>query len=162
MNIGLNIGIVFMLMVVVTQSIFILSWTPVLKPIVVFLMSTGFAFSQSIAASQIRGNAFQFSFFGKILIQKYHCLGLYGVYFPNNNSAFSAAAMGFTLGLSLGSACSAYFCTSTKILIYLIIVVLSLVCYVIICFRHNNVNTKVQPIRYETNKITLEQNAERF
>ena len=55
MNIGVSIGIVFMLMIVFSQCLFILSWTPSINLIVVILMSVGFAFSQSISNSQIRG-----------------------------------------------------------------------------------------------------------
>ena len=56
MNIGVMVGIVSMIMIVFAQCIFILAWTPnQIDSYVVYLMMIAFAFTQSVANSQIRG-----------------------------------------------------------------------------------------------------------
>ena len=113
---GKTSGIVFMLNISLTQCIFILSWTPNQNDIyVLFLMILGFALSQSIANGQVRG--------------------LYGIYFPNNPSAFSCATIGQTLGFISGCLATMYLCVNEKVYVYTLIVIFSLVCFVTIEIR---------------------------
>ena len=57
MNIGVMVGIVFMLMGLLCECIFILAWTPNFSESlnVIYFMVIGFAFTQSVSNSQIRG-----------------------------------------------------------------------------------------------------------
>ena len=115
--IGTMTGIIFMLMVAVCQNIFILSWTPVNGEVItVFLVIASFALSQSVSNGQVRG--------------------LYGVYFPNNGAAFSAATVSQTTGLFLGSLVSAYCCVYIKSYIYIGVVLSALICYIILAVKH--------------------------
>ena len=121
--IGTMSGIIFMLMVVLCQNVFILSWTPTAGEVaIVFLIILSFAFSQSVSNGQVRG--------------------LYGVYFPNNSAAFSAATISQTTGLFLGSLISTYCCVYTKSYIYIGIILSSLICYVILAIKHVKRNMK--------------------
>jgi hypothetical protein len=115
--IGTMAGIIFMLMIAFCQNIFILSWTPLPnETLTVFLVITSFAFSQSVSQGQVRG--------------------LYGVYFPNNGAAFSAATVSQTTGLFMGSLVSAYSCVYIKSYIYIGVVLSGLICYVILVVKH--------------------------
>ena len=114
--IGTMSGIIFMLMVVLCQNIFILSWTPQPNEVTtVFLVIISFAFSQSVSKGQV--------------------LGLYGVYFPNKPSAFSAATVSQTTGLLIGSLISAYCCVYVKSYVYIGIVLSALICYIILAVK---------------------------
>ena len=84
------------------------------------------------------------------------------MYFPNNHTAFSVSAMGFTLGLSLGSATSTYFCTNIKVYIYLMIVSLALVCYIILIFKHNIPKVQIEKKNNETTQTEFENYEEKF
>ena len=102
-------------------------------------MMIGFAYTQSIANSQIRG---KWKVNNNIWIiispnKNFFYSGLYGVYFPNNSSAFTAAAMGLTIGLALGAFASTNLCVYMKVYIYLALVMISLICYVCLSFKHN-------------------------
>ncbi len=54
--IGVQTGIVFMLMISLAQCVFMLSWTPVPnESTLIFMMAVGFALSMSVSIGQIRG-----------------------------------------------------------------------------------------------------------
>lgn len=114
--VGKTSGIVFMLNTSLTIGIFVLSWTPNAESTyVLFLVILGFALSQSIATSQVRG--------------------LYGIYFPKNLSAFSCATIGQTLGIILGCVTTMLMCVNEKAYVYIGIVLSSLICFVLIEIR---------------------------
>jgi hypothetical protein len=115
--IGVQLGIIFMLMTAMMQSIFIISWTPEYNnATAVFLMAVGFSLTISVYMGQIRG--------------------IYGVYFPNNTAAFSAVAIAQTLGILFGSLLSTYTCNRFKTYFYLGITIFSLFCYVFLLLKY--------------------------
>jgi hypothetical protein len=117
-HVGLKVGIVFMLLVSAAINIFILSWTPDPEQVfVVFLLSAGYAMSQSIAKSQVTG--------------------LYGIHFPNNPVAYSAFAMTVPSGYLLGSLVSSYACVKVKSYIHLGLILLSFICFFILEVRRD-------------------------
>ena len=110
-------GIIFMVMIALMQSVFMLAWTPISNhSSLIFLMAIGFALSQSVANGQVRG--------------------LYGVYFFKNSAAFSAATISQTAGFFFGSLCSTYFCTEFKTWFYAGVAILGLICYIILAIKH--------------------------
>jgi hypothetical protein len=121
--IGVQVGIVFMLMTAMLQCIFVISWTPVYNnALVVFMMAVAFSFTISVYIGQIRG--------------------IYGVYFPNNPAAFSAVAIGQTIGILIGSLLSTYSCTRFKTYFYLGITIFSLLTYVLILLKYGIIEAK--------------------
>ena len=46
--------------------------------------------------------------------------------------------MGLTIGLALGAFASTTLCVYMKVYVYLILIVISLVCYVCLLFKHHN------------------------
>jgi hypothetical protein len=139
--IGVQLGIIFMLMTAITQSIFIISWTPVYNnTTVIFSMAVGFSLTLSIYAGQIRG--------------------IYGVYFPKNPAAFSAVAIGQTLGFLFGSLLSTYACNRFKTYFYLGITLFSLFCYVFLLLKYAIKETKQKVCNYDDQK-NMENNIEK-
>jgi hypothetical protein len=107
-----------MLMGALSNSIFIISWTPKIEEsYTMYLVIATFAFTNCLATSQVRG--------------------VFGIYFPDNPSAYSAAIIFETIGLVLGSILSIYFCTRIKIYVYMAIIVLGLVSYNYLEVRKN-------------------------
>ena len=124
MNLGVMVGIVFMLMVILCVNIFILAWSPnFTESYVIYFMVVGLALTQSISNSQIRG--------------------LYGVYFPNNSSAFTASAMGLTTGLAFGAFASTFMCIQIKVYIYILIILISLITYICLSLKHSTLKEKI-------------------
>ena len=121
--IGVQLGIIFMIMTAMIQCIFIISWTPVYNSAsAVFLMAIAFSFTTSVYMGQIRG--------------------IYGVYFPNNQAAFSAVAIGQTLGILFGSLLSTYTCTRLKTYFYLGLTIFSLLTYVLLLLKYGVIDAK--------------------
>jgi hypothetical protein len=50
--------------------------------------------------------------------------------------------MGLTIGLALGAFASTSLCVYVKVYIYLTLITLSLICYVRLSFKHNNMKQK--------------------
>ena len=118
-HIGLQTTMVLMLMVSLANQIFMISWTPnpVSGSYVIFLMSASFAFTDCLATSQVRA--------------------VFGIYFPANASAYSAAIIFETIGLVLGSVISIYFCTYIKLYVFLGITIASIISYIYLEILHN-------------------------
>ena len=111
--IGTQCIMIFMLMSAFAHSIFIISWTATYShSYVIFLMAVAFSFSNSLATSQVRG--------------------VFGIFFPDNNSAYSAAMIFETFGLMLGSILSIHVCVQVKTYVYMFIIVLSLFTYTLL------------------------------
>ena len=118
-------GVVFLLMIILCQNLFVLCWTPnINQPWIVFLLAIGFAFNQSIANGQVRA--------------------LYGVYFPKNLASFNAATLFQTFGLFAGSLISTFFCVYIKSYVYVFLIVASLVSYTILSVRHISKQRRVK------------------
>lgn len=60
---------------------------------------------------------------------------MYGIYFPKNLTAFSAATLGQTIGLFLGTLFSSFFCTQVKVLFYIGLIIFGLLCYIILAIK---------------------------
>jgi uncharacterized protein YacL len=100
-----------MLLTALGNAIFMLSWTPnVDESYVIFIMAIAFAFIDCLATAQVRA--------------------AFGIFFPTNPSAYSAALMFETIGLIIGSVISIYFCTRVKVYVYIFLIFLSLFTYV--------------------------------
>ena len=114
-----------MLMVALSNAIFMISWTPnVDESYVLFVMALAFAFTDCLATSQVRA--------------------AFGIFFPDNPSAYSAALMFETIGLVLGSIISIYFCTRIKVYGYIFLIFLSLLSYVILEVKTNHSRLKAK------------------
>ncbi|CAF0779572.1 unnamed protein product [Brachionus calyciflorus] len=111
-HIGLQTTMVLMLMMSLINQVFMISWTP--NPnsgsYVIFLMSVSFAFTDCLATSQVRA--------------------VFGIYFPDNTSAYSAAIIFETIGLVLGSVLSIYFCTYIKLYVFMGITIASIFSFI--------------------------------
>lgn len=108
--VGLQTTMVMMLLVAIAHSIFMISWTPhVDQAYVIFLMAATLGFTNSLATAQVRA--------------------IFGLFFPKDPSAYSAAMIFETFGLILGSILSIYFQTRIKIYIYMIICVAGILTY---------------------------------
>ena len=68
--------------------------------------------------------------------------GLYGVYFPDNSSAFTASAMGLTIGLAFGAFASTFMCVQIKVYLFIVIIITSLICYISLYYKHSNLTTQ--------------------
>ncbi|RMZ96116.1 UNC93 [Brachionus plicatilis] len=117
--IGLQTTIVLMLMKSLILQVFMLSWTP--NPdsgiYIIFLMALSLAFTDCLATSQVRA--------------------IFGIFFPSNPSAYSAAIIFETIGLVLGSVLSVYFCTQIKIFVFIAITISGIFSYIYLEIRHN-------------------------
>lgn len=118
--IGLQTIIVMMLLVGLGHSIFMISWTPDYSQggYVVFLMAATFGFTCGLATAQVRA--------------------IFGVFFPKDPSAYSAAILFETFGHILGSVLSIFFQARVKIYVYTANILVSLVSYVYLEVRHRN------------------------
>lgn len=58
--------------------------------------------------------------------------GVFGIFFPHNNSAYSAAMIFETVGLVIGSLLSINFCVNVKVYVYMILIFVSLLTYTIL------------------------------
>lgn len=126
-HIGLQTIIVMMLLVALSHSIFMLSWTPRYdQGYVVVLMAATFGFTNSLATAQIRG--------------------LYGVFFPNDPTAYSAEILFETSGLIIGSLMSIFFQARVKIYLYIGIIVSGVISYVCLEMRHRNRTAKIDEL----------------
>ncbi len=63
-------------------------------------------------------------------------LGLYGIYFPKNRAAFSAATISQTMGFVIGSTFSTYMSTSFKTWFYVGISVAGLLGYMVLAVKY--------------------------
>jgi predicted MFS family arabinose efflux permease len=110
--------IVFILMISIVNSIFMLTWTPDPSELyIIFLISISFGTTRAYYIGQIRG--------------------LYSISFPQNYGAQSAASLFQAIGFALGVLISYLFCAYIKLYIILIITSLSLICYFIMIGRKN-------------------------
>lgn len=124
--IGTQTTIFSMLMMAMMNAVFMLSWTPDHdQNYVIFIMAIVFSYTVGLATSQIRA--------------------VYGIFFPNNPSAYSALIVFETTGLVIGSTISVYFCTYVKVYSYMIIITLSIISYLGLEAKHRylNENSKV-------------------
>ena len=109
-----------MLMTALGNAIFMLSWTPnVDESYSLYIMAIAFAFTDCLSTAQVRA--------------------AFGIFFPNNPSAYSAAILFETVGLVIGSVLSIYFCTRIKVYVYIFIILLSIVTYVTLEVKTNYV-----------------------
>ncbi|RMZ98195.1 UNC93, partial [Brachionus plicatilis] len=110
-HVGMQTIMVMMFMGALINSMFMISWTPDKDAsYVIFLMAVAFAFTNSLATAQARA--------------------VFGIFFPANTAAYSAANIFETMGLVLGSVLSIYFCADVKIYGYIIISVVGVFSYV--------------------------------
>lgn len=100
-------------------GIFLLSWTPVPNLFILFMLNVAYALTQSITNAQLRST--------------------FSVQFKNNTSAFSALSLFQNTGFLIGFLSSAYFCTLIKLLIYVTLSFISLVCYFTLIAKNNYV-----------------------
>jgi hypothetical protein len=125
-----------MLMTALANAIFMLSWTPNIdESYVLFIMVIAFAFTDCLATAQVRA--------------------AFGIFFPNNPTAYSAALMFETIGLVIGSVLSIYFCTRIKVYVYIFLIFLSLITYVSLEVKTNFKRLKTE---YQL-KVIKENNA---
>lgn len=118
-HIGLQTTIVMMLLVGLSNCIFMLSWTPRYdQGYVVFLMAATFGFTNSLATAQVRA--------------------IFGVFFPKDPTAYSGAILFETMGLILGSVLSIFFQARIKIYVYIAVIFLGVVSYVWLEVRHRH------------------------
>ena len=110
--IGLQTTMVMMLMTAIAHAIFIISWTASYESggYVIFLMILALSFSNSLSTAQVRA--------------------VFGIYFPNNPSSYSAAMLFETIGLVIGSILSVFFCTKIKAYAYLGIAAIGILSYI--------------------------------
>ena len=115
-SIGIKAAMIIMLMSALAHSVFMLSWTPDVNFWwLIFAMMSAFAFTNSMATGQVRA--------------------MFGIFYPNNANAYSAAITFETIGLIVGSVISFNFCTRVKTFVYSFIILLSLVCFLIFGVR---------------------------
>ena len=62
---------------------------------------------------------------------------MYGIYFPGERAAFSAASLAQTIGLFIGASFSTFLCARLKIYTFAGIIVTSLVCYTLMNIKHS-------------------------
>ena len=62
---------------------------------------------------------------------------MYGIYFPGERAAFSAASLAQTIGLFIGASFSTFLCARLKIYTFAGIIVTSLVCYTMMNIKHS-------------------------
>ncbi len=99
-------------MTAIAHAVFIISWTANYESgsYVIFLMILALSFSNSLSTAQVRA--------------------VFGIYFPNNPSSYSAAMLFETIGLVVGSILSVFFCTHIKAYAYFGIAVISIFSYI--------------------------------
>lgn len=117
-HIGLQTTMVMMLLVGLAHCIFMISWTPDYSQgiYVIFLMAATFGFTNSLATAQVRA--------------------IFGVFFPHDPSAYSAAILFETFGLITGSVLSIFFQTRIKVYVYMGVIFAGIVSYVFLEVRH--------------------------
>ena len=119
-----------MLMTALGNAIFMLSWTPsVDESYVLYIMAIAFAFTDCLSTCQVRA--------------------AFGIFFPDNPSAYSAAILFETIGLVIGSVLSIYFCTRIKVYVYIFIIILSILTYVTLEVKTNYALAKNKTEKYQ-------------
>lgn len=115
--VGITTVIVLMLSASFSECIFILTWPPSSSEVhVIYLILFGFALSQSIAQTQIKG--------------------FYGINF-SHSVAFSVEAIAQGFGLFVGSLMSAYACTNSKVYTYIGLILASLITFLILSVKNS-------------------------
>lgn len=133
-HIGLKTGVVFMLVVSAAVDVFILSWTPSQnEKAAVFLLAVGFSLTQSISRA--------------------HGIGLYGIYFPNNHTAYSVYSLAATVGLFLGSMLSSYVCVKIKSYVHFGLVVWCLFSFVLLEVKNERKKLKAVSAQQQEDEI---------
>lgn len=114
--------ITFMIMTSLSNFLIMLIWTPISSSqmSILYLIAFLFGLSASYSNGQIRG--------------------LYGYYFPNDSSVYSAASFSSTFGYVIGFILSLFFCARVKIFIHMSLLIFSLTCYVILSYHKQNVS----------------------
>lgn len=107
---GVQTMLVIMLLAALCQAIFMISWTARLsEAYVIFIMAANFGITQSLANTQIRA--------------------VFGLFFPDDPTAYSGAILFETMGLILGSVLSIFLQTRIKVYVYIGIIFTSLFSY---------------------------------
>jgi hypothetical protein len=108
-----------MLMVAVANSNLIVSWTPQAHEslAILILVTMGFAFTNSLAISQVRS--------------------LFGIYHLDNKSSYTAAMLFETFGVVLGYALSTFYCTRVKLYVYSFVAIVSVLTYLFLDAKTN-------------------------
>lgn len=107
---GVQTMLIIMLLAALCQAIFMISWTPtVSQSYVIFIMAANFGLTQSLANTQIRA--------------------AFGVFFPNDPTAYSGAILFETMGLIIGSILSIFVQTRIKIYVYIVVIFTSVISY---------------------------------
>ena len=102
--------LIIMLLAALCQAIFMISWTPTFsQSYVIFIMAANFGLTQSLANTQIRA--------------------AFGVFFPNDPTAYSGAILFETMGLIIGSVLSIFVQTRIKIYVYIAVIFTSVFSY---------------------------------
>ena len=110
--------IVFMLMVSISNSIFMLAWSPSSQYLyVIFIVAMAFGISQSYANGQVRG--------------------LYILHVSEDKSVFCFATLFQTVGFLIGFLFSLLTCTRIKLIFYFCLSAFSLICYLVLIWREN-------------------------
>ena len=138
--------IVFMLMCSICNSIFLLTWTPdVEKLYIIFMVAIAFGISQAYANGQVRG--------------------LFIIYITTNKTVFCFATLFQTIGFCTGFVLSLVTCTQTKLIIYFVICLISLICFITLCIR-DKITSLNQVNQVDVSKSTemkiIDSNSERF
>lgn len=143
-HIGMQTIMVMMLMGALINSVFMISWTPDKQAsYVIFIMAVAFAFTNSLATAQVRA--------------------VFGIFFPDNSAAYSAANIFETIGLVLGSVLSIYFCTDIKIYGYVFLSITGIVSYVYLEMKKksslqvNQTNKEITLVYEMENKTCIEE-----
>ena len=106
-------------MTAIANSNLISSWTPNLDESlkIIILVTIAFSFTNSISIGQVRS--------------------LFGIYYRENKSSYSAAMIFETFGIVLGSALSTYYCVKIKFYTYSLLALFSLLCFILLDIKTN-------------------------
>ena len=106
-------------MTAIANSNLISSWTPKQDEslMIIILVTLSFSFTNSISIGQVRS--------------------LFGIYYKENKSSYSAAMIFETFGIVLGSALSTYYCVKIKFYAYSLLALFSLLCFILLDIKTN-------------------------
>ena len=115
--------IVFMLMVSISNSLFMLTWTPDQNHIyVIFFMAMAFGISQAYSTGQL--------------------ISLYVIHVTENKNIFCFCNVFQNIGFLTGFLLSRFTCTYVKAYFYLSLSIISLISYLFIIFREKKLIMK--------------------
>jgi hypothetical protein len=127
-----------MLMTAIANSNLISSWTPKLDEsfMMIILVTISFSFTNSMSIGQVKS--------------------LYGIYYRDNKSSYSAAMIFETFGIVLGSAISTYYCAKIKFYAYSLLALFSLLCFILLDIKTNIRSNYLTSLTSSTNMINID------